>query len=250
MFSFLKVPAVSKELLEFTEEMTKTVGALKNQSTAFVELSSSILALIDSEAPSFIKYFEHISEIYTRLSYIYANGADALDRALEDFRDINARFAVVKRLEAQRNAARANYTDSCAAVDSAFSSINQEKPETKENHEKAIKKRTECMQKLIDEDKSLLECRRKFRAFSIRRIKSGWARYGEALSSIYALENASFNELAKQYKSIRDHATDPEKILSHVTRVQPEQVINEVPAVTLTEPDNFVDLDIRAPPLV
>ena len=247
MFSFLKVPTVSKELFELTEEMSKTVGALNNQSTAFAELSTSILSLIQSEAPSFKQYFERISATYKRLSYIYANGAVTVDRALEDLRDINARFAVVKRIEGQRNTAKANFNESCSSANSAYKAMNPEKPETKDNYEKAMKKRTECAQKLFDEDKNLLEYRKKFKAFSMRRIKSGWERYGEALSNIYVMESASFNELAKLYKSIRDHATDPEKILVLVSQAQP--MCSETPAVSLPV-TNDDDVDVIAPPLV
>ena len=261
MFAYLKPPPVAKELFEFTEELTKTVTTLETQSTAFSNLSNTILVLIQKETPNFIPYFEKISQVYERLSNIYQNSAYAVDRAIEDLRDINARFGVVKRVESERGAAKAHFNNACKEADAAYKAIQQEKPQTTTFYKNCIKKRSEMAQKLVEKDQELLEQRKKYRAFSMRRIKSAWQRYGTALAELYVHESATFNELATLFRSIKEHSTEPEKILSKVITSPPPLLLNNASPNTIEtninnenqqnvdNQEQNADLDISAPAL-
>ena len=255
MFSFLKVPTVNKELWELTDKLSKTVNTLRRQSSAFSDLSKSIIGIIQTEAPNYASYFEKISEIYKRLSYIYMNSSYQVDRALEDLKDINARFDVVKRSENERNAAKNQFNIACVEADKAYKGIVKDNPQTTERYQQSMRKRSEMAQQLVFKDQELLEQRKKYRAFTMRRIKSAWQRYGQALADLYVLESAAFNELAVFYKSIKDHASEPEKILSKIRVNQVPLPVTSIPLIQEPEQQQEIEqtrndpLEIAAPEL-
>ena len=216
MFNWLfkSQPTLSEELTSFVKQMGQTAKTLEVQSQAFSKLGPTIMNLVSSESPNYQIFFEKIVEIYANLSRYYSRSAKDVERALEDLKDIDQRYVVVKRIEGERATIKAAFdivSDNC---DNAYKLMNPEKPETVSNYEKAFQIRKEAAQKLFDADNNLLQYNKKFHLFTIRRIKSAWSLYGKALTNLYTLEAGAYSELSTLYKAIRDHSKDPEKILN------------------------------------
>ena len=119
----MKILKTNKDNNIIIASCVKTAATIETQSAAFSNLSKSILELIKKETPSFIVYFEKISQIYERLSSIYQNIAFAIDRANDNLSDINERYGVVKMVKAERNSAKAHFKAISLNVENAYNEI-------------------------------------------------------------------------------------------------------------------------------
>ena len=230
MFNWLfkSQPTLSEELTNFVKQMGQMAKTLDMQSQAFSKLGPSMMSLVSSESPNYQIFFEKIIEIYANLSRYYSRSAKDIERALEDLKDIDQRYIVVKRVESERATVKAAFDIVSENCDNAYKLMNPEKPETVSNYEKAFKIRQEAAQKLFDADNYLLQYNKKFHLFTIRRIKSAWSLYGKALTNLYTLEAGAYSELTTLYKAIRDHYKEPDKILNAMKMNVPPAIFEKI----------------------
>ena len=229
MFWFLKSePTLSDELTNFIKQMGHTVKTLDQQAQAFSKLGPSMMSLVRSESPNYQIFFEKVIDIYSNLARYYSRSAKEVDRALEDLRDINHRYVVVKRLEGERANVKQAFDVVSENCDNVYKMMNPEKPDTVSNYDKAFKMRQEAAQKLFDADTQLLDYNKRFRLFTVRRVKSAWSRYGKALTTLYTLEAGAYSELSTLFKAIRDHYKEPEKVLNALKMNVPPAIFEKM----------------------
>jgi len=195
-----------KPIKQFIYHFERTLLPFRNQAEAYWIQGEKIQELIISEAPNYKKYFNRIVEIYQELSYVYLNGCNAIGRAIEDLKDIPRRYTVYRRIRRERRIARKEYFSICEQFD-------KEKENKSQNIGVIELKKTELGKVLLEKDILYSSYRLKYKSFYLRRLKSGFQRYGDAITNIHIQESGFLNELSILFKSIKDHATEMDRIL-------------------------------------
>ena len=201
--------------IEYVSLKMEAAGkAMRAQGEAFASICEKMLVFIEKEAPSFLPFFQKLVSNYNALTNAFRSCSDEMIRASEDLRDISLRAPVVVRLEKELQALKRKYQSSQQKYEAAKKVVDNLVPETVSNEKEARAQRLQAAIELRDAFVYFQEYKKKFARFQYVRVQQAYLRYGKALEMRGALELPMYNSLIKLLRSIREHVTDPENILS------------------------------------
>lgn len=204
-----KKTVIDNELHKLITSLESCIPRMNKYSATFDNFQTAMQNLVFSDMPEFSSCFVRICEIYGYISEVYNSFANKFNRALEDLRDINCRFAVLVRVRAERNEA---YTQFLKDFKNAHFAKLHYKP-TDSFYIEMIKNEKDSAQQLYNLDKLLYETQRKFRKFQRRRIQSALLRFSRALMELGTYEASVYSNLADMYKTLSEHPANGELCL-------------------------------------
>jgi hypothetical protein len=234
----------SQELKLLVQHLTAANDKMAARGKTAQKVGDTLLALIQSEAPSFAVFFEKIQEIYTKLSLNYETASKEQARAIEDLNDIVARTPVFQRITFERETAKKNYDAAHKKYrDAKFQSQNQPSQETTVLFRNCRIERATMASILIEKTEAFLAYRTKFARFVQSRSQSAWTRYGKSIERASKVESELMGQLADLCKRVRDNVDSPHLILQTAEQAAAGLKIDDADA------EFFGDGEKREPPI-
>lgn len=222
MFAQLKGPPQIAQLEAFTNQMDQLVKEFINRADVIAQLNQCIVTIISSEVPDSGTYFIKISDTYRKLENLYRHVANSINRAIEDFKDINARYVVGKRLEKRRQMIKQTLEDASkkginfAKADKLIDVLKDKDTDPE------FQRKLNITKDLYETDCELIEFQKKFSLFKMRRVKSGWMMLTQTFSNFTAMECSFYNELAFLYrKALGFLPIEPEPVVEEPIELPP-----------------------------
>jgi hypothetical protein len=222
MLSFLLGrPSGGKELKLLVQNLTAANAKMAARGKSARCVGETLIALVQSEAPSFVIFFEKIQEIYTKLSLNYETAASEQARAIEDLNDIVVRTTVFERISTEREVAKREYDHTHENYRKAKAQMkNHLTQETIVAHRNCRIERARKASILIEKTEAFVAYRNRFSRFVQKRNQSAWLRYGRSIERASKVEAELMSELANLCRRLRDNVDSPHLIL------QAEQVVS------------------------
>jgi len=162
--------------------------------------------LIHENMPYFEKFLLMTFNNFDKIIGIDMKSINEQNRCVEDLNDILCRNQVLIRLNSEKRDLEKQFYKAKAALD-------MNKPLSQEQIIANRNKAVEIAQKLKICIYQIMESEKRMNLFMFRRIKSAIIRFGKSLENESSLESAIFNSLCTVFRSIRDHAHEPNKIV-------------------------------------
>lgn len=184
--------------------------------------------MIETQIPSIAPQFEALEKLIKELADCERQLSNGEERYAEDFRDVIERFAVVYRVNEEFNARKSVFKDCCTFLKTAEERLvaEQAKPTFEKNRSKLEQAVEICKQdkknalrRYIRKIKQLITVKDSYNKFKIRRFRSGFITYANALKT------AAEKEI-EIYGRIRDHLAQI-KVEDPATGEQLESALNE-----------------------
>ena len=196
----------TKDLDYISSKMEAEAAAVQSQGLAFDTLNNQLLKFLSTEAPSFLPFFQKLTANYNAITNAYYKCSDDIQRAADDLKDICVRTKVFLSLQKDVEAAKAAFNKSDQSYTDAVRRGMDSSKERNARYE-AAKKYHEILVYYSDYKK-------RFNRFKYLRTKHAFETYGTALECKASLELPMYNSLIVLLRSIRDHVSKPELILS------------------------------------
>ena len=139
-------------------------------------------------------------------------------RNSEDMRDIVERYFVVDRANKHYMECKSLYAKAGEALENAKNknTLEMNKASYEKNRfkleaaiDKAKTAKATALDNLKQSIRDLIEARKKYDAFKIRRLISGWTRYGNALKTACDSELAAYKDLQNLINDLKSNAPQP-----------------------------------------
>ena len=196
----------TKDLDYISARMEAEAAAVQAQGLAFDALNNQLLKFLSTEAPNFVPFFEKLTANYNAITNAYYKCSEDIQRSADDLKDICVRTKVFLSLQKDVESAKSAFNRSDQAYSDAVRRGFDSSKERNARYE-AAKKYHEILVYYADYKK-------RFALFKYRRTKHAFVTYGTALECKASLEVPMYNSLIVLLRSIRDHVSKPELILS------------------------------------
>lgn len=193
--------------------------------------------MLTSQIPELEAQFNELEKLFGEVAAIHRKLAQEEGRNAEDFRDVIERFSVVYRVSEEYSARKQQWREACDAFDNASKKIEVEKlkgtytknqVKLEANLAAAKKDKSDFLRRIKRKCQQLIDEKNKYNKFKIRRFRSGWTRYSNALKA------ASEAEI-EVYGRIRDYLSQLNVEHPEAAKVA-EAVVNEQLSKPAPEP--------------
>ena len=207
-------PTRGQELKTLVSQLTSANEKMTQRAKSAQKVGESLHALIASEAPSFLRFFERIRDIYAKLGENYETAASEQARAIEDLNDIVVRYPILQRIESERAALKKRYE----AVSQRYKEAKgkQQTQESAAALRNCRVERAAAATALIEKTEEYLNYRHRFNRFVHNRSKSAWARYGASIERTAMVEVELMTALSELCKRLRDSVDAPKQVVAAV----------------------------------
>ncbi|KAK8834330.1 hypothetical protein M9Y10_032775 [Tritrichomonas musculus] len=146
--------------------------------------------MLTSQIPELETQFQELEKLFTEVANIHRQLAQEESRNAEDFRDVIERFSVVYRVSEEYSTRKQQWKEACDNFDSANKKIEIEKlkgtyqknqAKLEANLAAAKKEKSDFLRRIKRKCQQLIDEKNKYNKFKIRRFRSGWTRYSNAL---------------------------------------------------------------------
>ena len=146
--------------------------------------------MLTSQIPELEAQFQELEKLFAEVAAIHRKLAQEESRNAEDFRDVIERFSVVYRVSEEYSTRKQQWKEACEAFDSANKKIELEKlkgtyaknqVKLEANLAAAKKEKSDFLRRIKRKCQQLIDEKNKYNKFKIRRFRSGWTRYANAL---------------------------------------------------------------------
>lgn len=211
-------------------KMEASATDIKAQGSAFNMLCTSLMDLVNKECQNYSEYFGRIVTNFNAITNAYYKCADLHLRAADDLKDISTRRAVVQRMEKDIDTTRKKL-DAVVVKQTSLEAINPLTPSQMNQLQEAKTMKVELATQLKGLLVAFKEYKPKFDKFVFNRVKSAYEHYGQGLEIKGSLELSMYNSVMILFRSIRDHAKNPQQIISSYKPqgVQPDIVVKDTP---------------------
>ena len=212
------VDAAINDMREINHGLHGAADARSKYSENLIILGETLHTLAESQNPDYGEGFAKLEEQFKHISEIEKTLSEEEVRNSEDFRDIIERYFVVSRANKTYMDCKALYQKAGEALESAKNknTLEMNKATYEKNKfklEAAIDKAKANKQQALDNLKQsirdLIEARKKYDAFKIRRLVSGWTRYGNALKTACDAELSAYKEAQNLINDLKNNAPQP-----------------------------------------
>lgn len=148
--------------------------------------------MLTSQIPELETQFHELEKLFVEVATIHRKLAQEESRNAEDFRDVIERFAVVYRVSEEYSMRKQQWKEACDAFDNATKKIEVEKlkgtyaknqAKLEANLAAAKKDKSDFLRRIKRKCQQLIDEKNKYNKFKIRRFRSGWTRYSNALKA-------------------------------------------------------------------
>ena len=209
--------AKGSELKTLVSQLTAANEKMLLRAKSAQKVGESLHALIAAEAPAFLRFFERIRDIYTRLGTNYETAAAEQARAIEDLNDIVVRYPILQRIENERAALKKKYE--AAAKRYKDAKMKQKAQEDEVFVRNCRIERATAANALIEKTEEYLSYRTRFNRFVQNRSASAWTRYGASIERTAGVEAELMTALSELCKRLRDNVDAPQKVIAAVEAV-------------------------------
>ncbi|OHT17291.1 hypothetical protein TRFO_41129 [Tritrichomonas foetus] len=187
--------------------------AREKYSASWTKFGTKLAVLVNSQASESYDACAKVVEQINKVAEIHKTLSISEKRSAEDFRDIIERYYVVFRANKHYQECKAAYARAGENLENAkkkemIESLKAGNPKNKAklefNVQKAKEDKIAALERLKQSVRDMLQARQKYNAFKIKRLVSGWTRYGEAMKVACEAEAATFDALRSEISQLRE----------------------------------------------
>ena len=218
----------TQELKSLVSQMNVANDKMMQKAKSAEKAGECLYALIQSEAPSFLLFFERIKDVYIKLAMNYEMAAKEQARAIEDLNDIVVRFPILQRIAQERENLKKKYE----TIHRKYKELKMKaKAQPNRDMSGQLKNcrsdRAVAASALLKATEQYLNYRRRFNKFVQNRSKSAWTRFGESIERSALVEVELMTQLAELCRRLRENADSPKKVVEAVKEAMNDVASNK-----------------------
>lgn len=212
------VDGAINDMREVTHGLRAAADARTKYSQLIAQIGENIFELAKSQNPDYEEGFSKLNEQLKQVSEIEKTLSEEEARNSEDFRDVVERYFVVSRANRTYMECKNAYAKAGEALEAAKNknTLEMNKATYEKNRfkleaaiDKAKHTKATALDNLKQSIRDLIEARKKYDAFKIRRLVSGWTRYGNALKTACDSELTVYKEIQTLVNDLKANAPQP-----------------------------------------
>jgi hypothetical protein len=223
------------DMIAVYEHLSSVVKHRREYAKSWTDFLAAVQRMTLTQIPELTDGLSELAVLVQQFAQIHTNLSDKEERTAEDIRDVYERFDIVFRAGEEVGRRRAHFTEASKALQTLQDRIKVE--ETRPNYEKAKYKyerdlaiaktnKADALRRLKTALAAVIEHKKLYNSFKIRRLSHGWHLYASAL------REAAEQEL-EVFGKIRDHLAT----LDGAITVSPEASIALEAAVEAAPPE-------------
>ncbi|EAX97548.1 hypothetical protein TVAG_006790 [Trichomonas vaginalis G3] len=209
-------------------------------------MGENLFQMMTGQNSAITPQMTRFSEIMAEIGQCHERLAAEELRNSEDFNDIIERYNVLYRTNSEHVAAKEKYKAACAALEKAIETDKAEesrpdyeakrKVKCQNEIEKQRSNKAQTLKDTISTLEALIATRTKYSAFKVRRLISGWNRFGHALK----VESQNEIDLIAKAQDVLDEikntkVVDPENLKNMERAIESHIEAAPAPAIVPTQ---------------
>lgn len=206
------------DMREISHGLRGAADARHKYSECLAKIGENISELAKSQNPDYEEGFNKLNEQLKQISEIEKTLSEEEARNSEDFRDIVERYFVVSRANNKYMECKNAYAKAGDDLEKAKNknTLEMNKATYEKNRfkleaaiDKAKTTKAQALDNLKQSIRDLIEARKKYDTFKIRRLVQGWTRYGNALKTACDSELAAYKEFQTLLNDLKSNQPTP-----------------------------------------